>query len=196
MELSVIQHKIFEIRGRWVILDRDLAELYGVTTSALNQTVKRNIKRFPPDFMFQLTDEETENWKSQIVISKSIAMGLRRNPNAFTEQGVAMLSGLLNSDIAINANITIMRAFVAMRNYVTTSTQITAELAEIRAKLQLLERNDEDNLEAINDLSEDMRSEIDNLYQAIAELSLKSVEAEKPRAKIGFKTSSASSDGK
>ena len=196
MELSVIQHKIFEIRGRWVILDRDLAELYGVTTSALNQTVKRNIKRFPPDFMFQLTDEETENWKSQIVITKSSAMGLRRNPNAFTEQGAAMLSGLLNSDIAINANITIMRAFVAMRNYITTSTQITAELAEIRAKLQLLERNDEDNLEAINDLSEDMRSEIDNLYQAIAELSLKSVETEKPRAKIGFKTSSASSDDK
>jgi primosomal protein N'' len=89
-----------------------------------------------------------------------------------------------------------MRAFVAMRNYITTSTQITAELAEIRAKLQLLERNDEDNLEAINDLSEDMRSEIDNLYQAIAELSLKSVETEKPRAKIGFKTSSASSDDK
>ena len=196
MELSVIQHKIFEIRGRWVILDRDLAELYGVTTSALNQAVKRNIKRFPPDFMFQLTDEETENWKSQIVITKSIAMGLRRNPNAFTEEGVAMLSGLLNSDIAIDANITIMRAFVAMRNYITTSTQVTAELAEIRAKLQLLERNDEDNLEAINDLSEDMRSEIDNLYQAIAELSLKSVETEKPRAKIGFKTSSASSDGK
>lgn len=194
MELSVIQHKIFEIRGRWVILDRDLAQLYGVTTSALNQAVKRNIKRFPPDFMFQLTDEETENWKSQIVITKSIAMGLRRNPNAFTEQGVAMLSGLLNSDIAINANIIIMRAFVAMRNYITTSTQVTAELAEIRAKLQLLERNDEDNLEAINDLSEDMRSEIDNLYQAIAELSLKSVETEKPRAKIGFQTSASTDD--
>ncbi len=186
-DLSIIQHKIYEVRGRWVILDRDLAVLYGVTTSALNQAVKRNIKRFPPDFMFQLTDEETENWKSQIVISNSITMGLRRNPNAFTEQGVAMLSGLLNSDIAINANITIMRAFVAMRNYITTSTQITAELAEIRAKLELLERNDEDNLEAVNDLSEDMRKEIDNLYQAIAELSLKSVEAEKPRRRIGFK---------
>ncbi len=194
MEISVIQHKIYEIRGKWVILDRDLAQLYGVTTSALNQAVKRNIKRFPPDFMFQLTDEETENWKSQIVITRSIAMGLRRNPNAFTEQGVAMLSGLLNSDIAINANITIMRAFVAMRNYVTTSTQVTSELAEIRAKLQLLERNDEDNLEAVNDLSEDMRSEIDNLYQAIAELSLKSVETEKPRAKIGFKTSASTDD--
>ena len=191
---QTIESKIFTIRNVQVMLDKDLAELYGVTTSALNQAVKRNIKRFPPDFMFQLTDEETENWKSQIVITKSIAMGLRRNPNAFTEEGVAMLSGLLNSDIAINANITIMRAFVAMRNFITTSTQVTAELAEIRAKLQLLERNDEDNLEAINDLSEDMRSEIDNLYQAIAELSLKSVETEKPRAKIGFKTSASTDD--
>lgn len=182
-----LQNKIFEVRGRWVILDRDLAVLYGVTTSALNQAVKRNIKRFPSDFMFQLTDEESEIWKSQIVISNSIRMGLRRNPNAFTEQGVAMLSGLLNSDVAINANIRIMRAFVALRSYVANSREVTAELAEIRAKLKLLERNDEDNLEAVNDLSEDMRKEIDNLYQAIAELSLKSVTYEKPRKKIGFK---------
>ena len=182
-----VHQKIFEVRGRWVILDRDLAVLYGVTTSALNQAVKRNLKRFPSDFMFQLTDEETEKWKSQIVMTKSVTMGMRRNPNAFTEQGVAMLSGLLNSDVAINANITIMRAFVAMRQYIMTSKQITAELAEIRTKLKLLERNDEDNLEAVNDLSEDMRAEIENLYHAIAELSLKSIEIAKPRNKIGFK---------
>lgn len=182
-----VHSKIFEVRGRWVILDRDLAVLYGVTTSALNQAVKRNLKRFPSDFMFQLTDEETEKWKSQIVITKSVTMGMRRNPNAFTEQGVAMLSGLLNSDVAINANITIMRAFVAMRQYIMTSKQITAELAEIRTKLKLLERNDEDNLEAVNDLSEDMRAEIENLYHAIAELSLKSIEIAKPCNKIGFK---------
>lgn len=188
MENLVNVHpKIFEVRGRWVILDRDLAVLYGVTTSALNQAVKRNLKRFPSDFMFQLTDEETEKWKSQIVMTKSVTMGMRRNPNAFTEQGVAMLSGLLNSDVAINANITIMRAFVAMRQYIMTSKQITAELAEIRTKLKLLERNDEDNLEAVNDLSEDMRAEIENLYHAIAELSLKSIEIAKPRNKIGFK---------
>jgi hypothetical protein len=188
MENLVNVHpKIFEVRGRWVILDRDLAVLYGVTTSALNQAVKRNLKRFPSDFMFQLTDEETEKWKSQIVITKSVTMGMRRNPNAFTEQGVAMLSGLLNSDVAINANITIMRAFVAMRQYIMTSKQITAELAEIRTKLKLLERNDEDNLEAVNDLSEDMRAEIENLYHAIAELSLKSIEIAKPHNKIGFK---------
>ena len=186
-ELSIVQQKIFELRGRWVILDRDLAVMYGVTTSALNQAVKRNLKRFPPDFMFQLTTEETEHWKSQNVISKSITMGVRRNPNAFTEQGVAMLSGLLNSDVAINANIMIMRAFVTMRNYIATTRQITSELAEMRVKLALLGKNDEDNLEAINDLSEDVRREIDNLFQAIAELAIKSKEPERPRNKIGFK---------
>lgn len=114
-------------------------------------------------------------------------MGVRRNPNAFTEQGVAMLSGLLNSDVAINANIMIMRAFVTKRNYIATTRQITSELAEMRVKLALLEKNDEDNLEAINDLSEDVRREIDNLFQAIAELAIKSKEPEKPRNKIGFK---------
>lgn len=114
MEIQVIQSKIYEIRGQRVMLDRDLAELYQVTTSALNQAVKRNSKRFPPDFMFQLTNQEFANLKSQIVTSSR--GGIRKMPFAFTEQGVAMLSGLLNSDVAINANIAIMRAFVAMRN--------------------------------------------------------------------------------
>ena len=148
MELQPIQSKIYEIRGQRVMLDRDLAELYQVTTSALNQAVKRNIERFPPDFMFQLTDAETENWKSQIVITNSITMGLRRNPYAFTEQGVSMLSAVLKSSVAIQVSIAIMRAFVAMRNYITTTTTVTAELAEIRAKLALLERVDADNAEA------------------------------------------------
>lgn len=188
-ELQSITDKIYEIRGVRVMLDRDLADLYQVTTSALNQAVKRNIRRFPPDFMFQLNNQEVENWKSQIVISKSISMGLRRNPFAFTEQGVAMLSGLLNSDIAINANIAIMRAFVAMRNYITTTDNITAELREMRAKLALLERNDEENMEAVNDLSEDMRRELDNIYNynAIAELSVKPVQANRKPNPIGFK---------
>ena len=101
-------------------------------------------------------------------------------PFAFTEQGVAMLSDLLNSDIAINANIAIMRAFVAMRNYITTATTVTAELAEIRAKLALLERADAENAEAVSDLSEDMRKELDNIYQAIAALSVKVPQARKP----------------
>ena len=183
MELQTIQSRIYESRGQRVMLDRDLAELYQVTTSALNQAVKRNSKRFPPDFMFQLTNQEFANLKSQIVTSSWD--GIRKKPYAFTEQGVALLSGLLNSDVAINANIAIMRAFGAMRNYITTTTQITAELAEIRAKLEMLERNDEDNLPAINDLSEDVRRDIDNIYIAIEELSGKPAPA--PRQKIRVK---------
>ena len=97
------------------MLDRDLAEMYGVETRTLNQAVKRNIERFPRDFMFQLTDKETRDWKSQIVISNSIKMGVRRNPYAFTELGVAMLSSVLNSKVAIQINMNIMRAFVAIR---------------------------------------------------------------------------------
>lgn len=186
MELTTLQSRIYEIRGQRVMLDRDLAELYQVTTSALNQAVKRNIERFPPDFMFQLTDAETENWKSQIVITNSITMGLRRNPYAFTEQGVSMLSAVLKSSVAIQVSIAIMRAFVAMRNYITTTTTVTAELAEIRAKLALLERVDADNAEAVSDLSEDMRKELDNIYNAIAALSVKIPQARNPARKIGF----------
>lgn len=168
------------------MLDRDLAELYQVTTSALNQAVKRNNKRFPPDFMFQLTNQEFANLKSQIVTSSW--GGVRKMPYAFTEQGVAMLSGLLNSDVAINANIAIMRAFVAMRNYIMTTTTVTAELSEIRARLALLEQTGKENAEAISDLSEDMRHEIDTIYDAIAALSVKIPKANTERQSIGFKT--------
>ena len=185
MELQTIQSKIYEIRGQRVMLDRELAELYQVTTSALNQAVKRNAKRFPPDFMFQLTHQEFANLKSQIVISSW--GGIRKMPYAFTEQGVAMLSGLLNSDVAINANIAIMRAFVAMRNYIMTTTTVTAELSEIRARLALLEQTGKDNAEAVSDLSEDMRQELDNIYQAIAALSIKMPQARKTAQPIGFK---------
>ena len=186
MELTQIQSKIYEIRGQRVMLDRDLAELYQVTTSALNQAVKRNNKRFPPDFMFQLTNQEFANLKSQIVTSSW--GGVRKMPYAFTEQGVAMLSGLLNSDVAINANIAIMRAFVAMRNYIMTTTTVTAELSEIRARLALLEQTGRDNAEAVSDLSEDMRHEIDTIYDAIAALSVKIPKANTERQSIGFKT--------
>lgn len=187
MELTQIQSKIYEIRGQRVMLDRDLAELYQVTTSALNQAVKRNNKRFPPDFMFQLTNQEFANLKSQIVTSSW--GGVRKMPYAFTEQGVAMLSGLLNSDVAINANIAIMRAFVAMRNYIMTTTTVTAELSEIRARLALLEQTGKDNAEAVSDLSEDMRKELDNIYQAIGALSVKLPAARKSSMPIGFKRS-------
>ena len=191
MELQQpIQSKIYEIRGQRVMLDFDLAELYQVETRALKQAVRRNIERFPEDFMFEITEPESNYLKnsltSQIVISNERG-GRRYMPFAFTEQGVAMLSSVLRSRTAIQVNIAIMRAFVAMRNYITTTTTVTAELSEIRARLALLERADEDNAEAVNDLSEDMRKELDNIYEAIAALSVRIPEVKKPREPIGFK---------
>lgn len=173
------------------MLDFDLAELYQVETRVLKQAVRRNIERFEgDDFMFELSEDEynvlKDRLRSQNVILEIDGRGKypKYPPFAFTEIGVAMLSSVLRSNAAIQANRVIMRAFVAMRNYITTTTQMTSELAEIRAKLTLLERADEDNAEAINDLSEDMRKELDNIYQAIAALSIKPTQA---RKKIGFK---------
>ena len=191
MELQVIQNKIYEIRGQRVMLDFDLAAIYQVETRVLKQAVRRNIERFPDDFLFVLTREEANSLitigVSQNVISPDYNIG-SSDMFAFTEQGVAMLSSVLRSKAAIQANIAIMRAFVAMRNYITTTTSVSAELAEIRAKLALLERNDEDNMEAVNDLSEDMRQELDNIYQAIAALSVKPQQVTPPHRPIGFKT--------
>ncbi len=113
-----IEDKIYEIRGKQVILDRDLAKLYNIETRVFIQSVKRNIKRFPDNFMFQLTNEEFMNWRSHFVISKSDLIGLRRPPYAFTEEGVAMLSGILNSEIAITINIQIIEAFITIRKYI------------------------------------------------------------------------------
>lgn len=132
MELSIIQNKIYEIRGLRIMLDLDLAELYQVETRVLNQAVKRNIKRFPADFMFQLTPEEFSNLKSQFVTSSW--GGTRKMPFAFTEQGLAMLSGLLNSDVAIKVNIAIMRTFVVLRKQLYDTKQITQELETVKNK--------------------------------------------------------------
>jgi hypothetical protein len=130
-----VEKAILLIRGQKVLLDRDLAEMYGVTTKTLNQAVKRNLARFPADFMFQLTKEELENWRSQIVTSNLNAkMGLRRLPYAFTEQGVAMLSGVLNSERAIEVNIAIMRAFVQLRELLLTHKDLARKLAELEQK--------------------------------------------------------------
>ena len=115
VRIEIIEQKIFMIRRHKVMLDRDLASLYAVKTMVLNQAVKRNINRFPQDFMFQLSKKEMENWISQIVISNKEKMGIRRKPCAFTEQGVAMLSSVLNSERAVQVNIAIMRAFVKLR---------------------------------------------------------------------------------
>ena len=196
MELQSIQSKIYEIRGQRVMLDFDLAELYGVETKRLKEAVRRNIERFEgEDFMFELSDTEYNTLKdrlrSQIASLEIDGRGKypKYPPFAFTEMGVAMLSSVLRSETAIRVNRAIMRAFVAMRNYITTTTQITAELSEIRAKLALLERADAENAEAVSDLSEDIRKELDNIYQAIAALSVKVPQARKPANPIGFKRS-------
>ena len=185
-DITVIQNKIYEIRGLRVMLDFDLAALYQVETKRLKEAVRRNIERFEGDeFMFELTEKEYADLRSQIATSSW--GGRRYQPFAFTELGVAMLSSVLRSNTAILVNRAIMKAFVAMRNYIATTTTLTAELSEIRAKLALLERTDEDNAEAINDLSEDMRRELDNIYEAIAALSIKAPQARKQPRPIGFK---------
>ena len=126
-----IEPLIHLIRGQQVILDRDLALLYGVETRRLNEQVRRNIERFPEDFMFQLTHEEFENWKSQFATSNSIIMGARKRPYAFTESGIAMLSSVLRSPTAIEVNIRIMRAFVAMRHFLASNAQVFQRLSNI-----------------------------------------------------------------
>jgi len=147
--IQSIQNRIYEIRGERVMLDMDLAALYEVPTKVLNQAVKRNIKRFPEDFMFRLTSHEWQSMRSHFVTASEsdtlmrsqnvTAYQNRRNTNvtpyAFTEQGVAMLSGILNSDIAINMNIAIMRAFVAIRKLALKSTDINRQLTEMNERL-------------------------------------------------------------
>lgn len=131
-EISVIQNKILVIRNQQVMIDRDIAELYGVETKVLNQAVKRNIERFPENFMFQLDEIEFKNWRSQFVTSNSDKMGLRRPPYAFTEQGVAMLSAVLKSETAIKVSIQIMNAFVAMRRFMQNNLQLFDEIVAIK----------------------------------------------------------------
>jgi hypothetical protein len=129
-----IEQRIFLVRGQKVMLDRDLAELYGVETRALKQAVRRNIERFPDDFMFELTKDELANWRSHIVISKGDKMGLRYSPMAFTEQGVAMLSSVLKSARAVQVNIEIMRAFVRLRRMLDAHKDLQRKLAELEKK--------------------------------------------------------------
>jgi len=157
-DLEVIKTRIFEVRGVQVMLDFELAFLYRVDTKVLNQSVKRNLRRFPSDFMFQLTQIEWVNLKSQIVTSSW--GGLRRTPYAFTEQGLAMLSGILNSDIAIEVNISIMRAFVSVRSFLVQNPTIK-ELDEIKSRLNALESIDEDYQKAF-----------DEIYIALSQLSI------------------------
>jgi|SRR3989344_676945 len=158
-----IVSKIYIIRDKKVMLDKDLSELYGVTTAALNQAVKRNIKRFPEDFMFQLDRQEMENWKSQIVTSKSVKMGLRKLPFVFTEQGVAMLSSVLHSNRAIQVNIQIIRTFTKIRELLATNEVLQRKVM-------------------------DMEKKYDNQIKKIFDtLKLFLTEGNKPKKEIGFK---------
>lgn len=185
-DLIQIKNCIYTFRNQKVILDRDLAEMYGVPTRVLNQAVKRNIDRFPSDFMFQLSEEELNNWKSQFVTSNSIKMGLRKNPYAFTELGVAMLSSVLRSQTAIQTNICIMRAFVAVR-------QAISEMNSTENRLSLLERNFtelkaelEEIFEDYNDINEDTRTQLELINKSLAEMNIPDLSERKKRPKIGF----------
>ena len=163
MELQIIQNKIYEIRGQRVMLDFDLAELYEVETRTLNQTVKRNIKRFPSDFMFQLSNKEFDNLMSQIVISSW--GGTRKLPYAFTEHGITMLASVLRSERAIEINIQIVRAFIALRQY-------ALGYAELNQKLEtfMFETN----------------MQFSDIYQALTEMASQNEKNQKPIKPIGY----------
>ena len=183
MELQVIQNKIYEVRGQKVMLDFDLAELYGSETKRLKEAVRRNLKRFPSDFMFELTKEEFESLRSQIASSNKRG-GTRYMP----EQGVAMLSSVLNSESAIEINISIMRAFVTVRQYLSSLNSTTKEIEELKQRMKMLEEGNEDTIAAVNDLSEDTRKELDDIYLALSQLAEKQkhVNKQTERRPIGF----------
>jgi len=204
--LGQIQHSITVLRGKQVLLDFQLAALYGVETKVLNQAVKRNINRFPEDFMFRLTAQEAAWMRSQFVttypqdvdnqLNSEISLPEKRRadalPYAFTEQGVAMLSSVLRSETAVQVNIAIMRAFVMARQILSETRENALAINELRLKMQMLEDALENNLGAVNDLSEEMRAELDNIYNAIGALSIKYQEPPKPKMNpIGYAATAA-----
>jgi hypothetical protein len=169
MELQTIQNKIYEIRGQKVMLDFDLAEMYETETKRLKEAVRRNIARFPADFMFELTREEYHSIRSQIAsLEKGRGKYSKFNPFAFTEQGVAMLSSVLNSEKAIEVNIAIMRAFVFIKQYALSHKDLTDKLKELENKYN---KQFKDVYDAINYLLKKDKQEV----------------GQKERRQIGFK---------
>lgn len=165
MELQVIQNRIYQIRGLNVMLDFDLAEMYDVQTKRLKEQVRRNIERFPPDFMFELTKNE---WTELVAICDQLPENLKHStvtPFAFTQEGVAMLSGVLRSPTAIQVNISIMRAFVALRIYVSGYSELNQKLETF-----MIETN----------------MQFNEIYQALTELASQKEEEKKPRKRIGY----------
>ena len=198
-ELTNIQKKIYVIRGRRVMLDFDLAAAYEVKVKALNQAVKRNIERFPEDFMFQLTKDEWAVLKCQIDTSSDDKESLRSQivtikngrgehkkymPYAFTEHGALMLASVLRSGIAVEMSIKITRAFVAMRQMISSLPATQADVAQLRNDFEELKRDIEDILSDQNDINESTRMQLDSISIALAEL--QSNEPHKPRHRIGF----------
>ena len=164
--LQSVANRIRTIRGHRVMLDSDLAELYGVLTKALNQAVKRNIERFPSDFMFQLTDEEFAHWRSQIVTSNPGArMGLRRPPNVFTEHGALQLASVLKSERAVDMSLLVVRAFVRLRELLATNKELAAQFKKLERRL---------------DMSDEAIAE---LYAMVRQLM---TPPDKPKRRIGF----------
>lgn len=197
MELQIIQNKIYEIRGQRVMLDYDLAEMYGVETRILNQAVKRNINRFPADFMFQITKNEEDSLRSQIVISNksenneilksqivtSNKGGRRYSPQVFTEHGVTMLSSVLRSPTAIEINIQIVRAFIALRQLVLENRQVIEQLSDVQKQIKVLQ----EDLESLSKDHENYEEHFDDIYIALAELAKHDKNKEKtPRPKVGY----------
>ncbi len=166
MQLQIIENRIYEIRELQVMLDFDLAEMYEVETRRLKEQVKRNIERFPEDFMFQLTKDE---WKEVVAKCDNLSNRIKYSPAtpfAFTQEGVAMLSGILRSPIAIQVNIGIMRAFVSVRKYMLQ----TNSSRSIEQRIRLLEEANEELLRDMNDLSEDTQKALDDVFHAFAQL--------------------------
>ena len=189
MDLLPIQNKIYEIRGCRVMLDFDLAEIYHVETRVLNQAVKRNINRFPPDFMFQLTNHEFEILISQFVTSSW--GGTRKLPFAFTELGATMLSSVLRSDVAIEASILVVRAFVATRNLL--NHPLIDEFKQLQNEFRELRKYVEDIFTDQNDINEDTRMQLDLLQESLAELQVRN-RPNKPRNPIGFSIPPSNND--
>ncbi|MDE5638620.1 MAG: ORF6N domain-containing protein [Odoribacter sp.] len=184
-QLEVIQSKIYEIRRQRVMLDFDLAELYGIETKYLKRSVKNNIRRFPEDFMFELTKEE---WDSLRCKNCTLKVGRGQHPKylpyAFTELGVAMLSSVLHSEVAVEINISIMRAFVAVRQLIANppADKHTLLQKEVRELKEYIEEMFADQ----NDINEDTRMQLELINQTLAELQVQKKLSDKPRPRIGF----------
>lgn len=182
-ELQLIQSKIYEIRGHKVMLDFDLAEMYQTETKYLKRSVKNNIKRFPLDFMFELTKEEFDLLRCNNSTSNQRG-GIRYLPFAFTEPGVAMLSSVLKSEIAIEVNISIMRAFIAIRQILTAPP--TDRVGQLENQMKELKNYMEEVFTDYNDINDDTRMQLELINQTLAELQVQKVLADKPRNPIGF----------